>query len=95
MIVLLLMRNKKGAYTVKRLLIMLAHIQPWSMVDIFFISLLVAMVKLFSYAHIELGVAFIAFIFTLILDMLITKNISFYELWEAYEKIYGKNDKAR
>jgi len=92
MIALILMKNQKGAYTVKRLLIMLAHIQPWSMVDIFFISLLVAMVKLFSYAHIELGVAFIAFVFTLILDMLISKGISFYELWEAYETIYGKKN---
>ena len=85
---LLNMRLKKSGYLVKRLLILLAHLEPWNMIDIFFISLLVAMVKLFDYAQIELGVSFVAFIFTLILDIIITKNISFYMLWEEYEKIY-------
>ena len=90
LLLLILMKLKKGAYITKRLLILLAHIRPWSMVDIFFISLLVAMVKLFDYAHIELGISFIAFMFTLILDIIITKNIGFNELWEAHTKIYGR-----
>jgi len=89
LLLLVLMKLKKGGYLTKRLLILLAPIRPWSMVDIFFISLLVSMVKLFDYANIEFGVAFIAFIFTLILDIIITKNISFYELWEQHRKIYG------
>ncbi len=89
LLLLILMKLKKGAYMVQRLLILLAHIRPWSMVDIFFISLLVAMVKLFDYAYIELGVSFVALVFTLILDIIITKNISFYELWELHTKIYG------
>ncbi len=92
LVLLILMKLKKGAYMVQRLLILLAHIRPWSMVDIFFISLLVAMVKLFDYAYIELGVSFVALIFTLILDIIITKNISFYELWELHTKIYGRID---
>ncbi len=92
LILLILMKLKKGGYLVQCLLILLAHIRPWSMVDIFFISLLVAMVKLFDYAYIELGVSFIALIFTLILDIIITKNISFYELWDLHTKIYGRVD---
>ena len=91
-LLLLLMKLKKGGYLTQRLLMLLAHIRPWSMIDIFFISLLVAMVKLFDYAHIELGVSFVAFIFTLILDIIITKNLSFYELWDLHSKIYGKID---
>jgi len=91
-LLLLLMKLKKGAYLTKRLLILLAHLRPWSMIDIFFISLLVAMVKLFDYANIELGVSFIAFSFTLILDIIITKNIGFNELWEMHTKIYGRTD---
>jgi len=86
---LLYMKLGKAGYLVKRLLILLAHLRPWSMVDIFFISLLVAMVKLFDYAQIELGVSFLAFIFTLLLDIIITKQIGFYELWEYHDKIYG------
>ena len=92
LILLILMKLKRGNYLVQRLLILLAHIRPWSMVDIFFISLLIAMVKLFDYAYIELGVSFIALIFTLILDIIITKNISFYELWDLHTKIYRKRD---
>ncbi len=89
---LYLMKIKKAPYLTKRLLILLAHVRPWSMVDIFFISLLVAMVKLFDYAYIELGVSFIAFIFTLILDIIITKKVSFYELWDKHTEIYGTID---
>ena len=89
---LLYMKIGKAEYLVKRLLILLAHIRPWSMVDIFFISLLVAMVKLFDIAQIELGISFAAFILTLFLDALITKNISFYELWEHHDKIYGEKN---
>ena len=92
LILLILIKRKKNPYLVKRLLILLAHIRPWSMVDIFFISLLVAMVKLFDYASIELGVAFIAFVFTLILDIIITKNISFDALWKQYQETYGRVD---
>ncbi|HHD82063.1 MAG TPA: hypothetical protein ENK82_03980 [Campylobacterales bacterium] len=92
LMLLLLMKLEKGSYTTKRLLILLAYLKPWNMIDIFFISLLISMVKLFDLAMIELGVAFIAFVFTLILDIIITKNLSFYELWEIHTRIYGKEN---
>jgi paraquat-inducible protein A len=88
-LLLFFMKIEKAGYLTKRLLILLAHLKHWNMVDIFFISLLVAMVKLFDVANIELGIAFLAFILTLILDLIITKNISFHELWEIHNKIYG------
>lgn len=89
---LLFMKLEKGAYLTKRLLILVAHLKPWNMVDIFFISLLISMVKLFDVAQIEMGVAFFAFVFTLILDIIITKNLSFYELWEIHTRIYGQDN---
>ncbi len=82
------MKIKKAGYTVKRLLILIAKLQHWSMVDIFFISILVSMVKLFAYAQIELGVSFFSFILLLILDTITIKKISFNELWRRYEKTY-------
>ena len=88
-LLLFFMKIQKAAYLTKRLLILLAHLKPWNMVDIFFISLLVSMVKLFDVANIELGVAFMAFIFTLILDIIITKSISFHDLWVLHTKTYG------
>ena len=88
--ILLFMKIKRYRYITKRLLILLSHLKHWSMVDIFFISLLVAMVKLFDYASIEIGISFIAFILTIILEIIITKNISAYELWKVYENVYQK-----
>ena len=88
-LLLFFMKVERAGYFTKRLLILLAHLKPWNMVDIFFISLLVSMVKLFDVANIELGIAFVAFVFTLILDIIITKSISFHELWELHAKIYG------
>ena len=88
-LLLFFMKVEKAGYLTKRLLILLAHLKPWNMIDIFFISLLVSMVKLFDVANIEIGIAFIAFVFSLILDIIITKSISFHELWELHAKIYG------
>jgi len=93
-LLLFLMKIEKGAYITKRLLVLLAHLKPWNMVDIFFISLLVSMVKLFDVANIELGISFMALVSTLLLDVLITKNISFHQLWDLHRKIYGdENEK--
>ncbi|CAA6823710.1 MAG: Paraquat-inducible protein A [uncultured Sulfurovum sp.] len=91
-LLLFFMKIEKAGYLTKRLLILLAHLKPWSMIDIFFISLLVAMVKLFDIANIELGVAFLAFVLTLMLDILITKSLSFHQLWEIHHQIYGSID---
>ncbi len=87
-VLLILMHYKKAGYMVKRLLILIAKLQHWSMLDIFFISILVSMVKLFSYAQIELEISFFSFILLLILDIITIKKISFNELWILYEKIY-------
>ncbi len=93
--ILLFMKIEKYGYSVKRLLILLSHLKHWSMLDIFFISLLVAMVKLFDYARIELNIGFIALILTLILELILANGISFYQLWERYEMIYGvENEEA-
>jgi len=91
-LILFFMKIKKYGYAVKRLLILLSHLKPWNMLDIFFISLLVAMVKLFDYARIELGIAFVALALTLVLELIIIKNINFDELWKKYENIYGANN---
>jgi paraquat-inducible protein A len=89
--ILFFMKIEKYGYIVRRLLILLSRLKHWSMLDIFFISLLVAMVKLFDYAQIELCISFMALILTLALELIITKNISFDELWQKHNLIYGEN----
>jgi paraquat-inducible protein A len=91
-LLLFFMKIKQAGYFTKRLLILIAHLAPWSMVDIFFVSLLVSMVKLFDVANIKLDIAFFALFFTLFLDLIITKNINFYQLWEKHREIYGEID---
>jgi len=86
--VLTLMKLEKSGYLVKRLMILIAKILPWSMIDIFFISLLVAMVKLFSYAQLELGIGFWALITVILLDIFIFKRITFSDIWDKYIEIY-------
>ncbi len=90
--VLFFIKIEKYGYAIKRLLILLSHIQHWNMLDIFFISLLVAMVKLFDYAKIEFGVSFLALLLTLILELMVTKNINFDTLWQKYNNIYGEDN---
>ncbi len=90
-LLLVLMHQQRLGYLVKRLLILIAKLRPWSMVDIFFVSILVAMVKLFDYAQIELGVSFVALLCLLMLDAIIIKRISFAELWSEYERIYKEH----
>jgi paraquat-inducible protein A len=89
-ILLTLMKFRKSKYLVKRLLILIAKVAPWSMLDIFFVSLLVAMVKLFDFAQLELDIAFGAFLLIIFLDIFIFKRISFVDLWDEYDRIYGK-----
>ena len=72
----------------KELLILLAHIKPWSMSDIFLISILVALVKLIGYAQIHMGIAFWALILYVLIDLYITKSIHVSEIWMLRKRLY-------
>ena len=72
----------------KELLILLSHIKPWSMSDIFLISILVALVKLIGYAQIHMGIAFWALIFFVLLDLYITRTIHVSEIWMLRKRIF-------
>ncbi len=87
---LILMKLKSSKYLVKRLLILIAKISHWSMIDIFLLSILVAMVKLFNYAQLEFSVAFTALILVILLDIFTLKRITFSDIWDEYEQIYKR-----
>jgi paraquat-inducible protein A len=91
MIVLLtFMKLKRSPYLVKRLLILVAKLTPWNMLDVFFISILISMVKLFNYANLELDVAFLTLGTVVFLNILIFKRVRFGAIWEEYIRIYGR-----
>ena len=82
-----LLKLRKGRKVTKELLILLSHISPWSMADIFFISLLVALVKLIAFGQIHIGVSFWALMAFVMIDLYISKSIRIPEIWMLRKKI--------
>lgn len=89
-----LFKIEKGEKIIKELLILLSHIKPWSMGDIFLISVLVALVKLIGYAQIHMGIAFWALILFVLLDLYITKTIHISEMWMLRKRIFLEREEA-
>jgi len=87
-----LLKIRKGKNLTKELLVLLSHITPWSMSDIFFISILVALVKLIGYAQIHMGVAFWALMIFVLIDLYIVKRIHLSEIWMLRKRINFSDD---
>ena len=64
--------------------------RSWAMVDIFTISIMVALVKLFGYAHIGFGASSIALVLFVIVDTLVLKTILPVELWTYFNRTYDE-----
>ena len=90
--IFILLRFKIGEQLSKELLILLSHIIPWSMSDIFLISILVALVKLIGYAQIYMGIAFWALMVFVLLDLYLTRSIHLSEIWMLRKQIFTKED---
>ena len=88
-----LLKLGRGEKSTKELLILLAHITPWSMTDIFLVSILVALVKLIGYAQIHMGVAFWSLIVFVLIDLYIVKRVHLSELWMIRKRILLDGDK--
>ena len=84
----LFMKLKIFKNLTKWFLIIVSFLTTWSMLDIFFISILVASVKIFDYATINLNVAFFSLVIYMILEIYLTKHIRVFELWDEWEEIY-------
>ena len=87
-----LLKMKRGEKLTKELLILLSHITPWSMTDIFLISILVALVKLIGYAQIQMGISFWALMFFVLIDLYIVKRIQISEVWMLRKRILLTKD---
>jgi len=89
-----LLKLGRGEKWSKELLILLAHITPWSMTDIFLVSILVALVKLIGYAQIHMGVAFWSLIVFVLIDLFIVKRVHLSEIWMLRKRIMLDERKA-
>jgi len=84
------MKLKIYEKSVEKMLVLLSSLLPWNMVEIFLISILVAMVKLIGYAEIHFGISFWALVLFVIIDIYMSKNISMIALWGLKERVYEK-----
>ena len=88
------LKLNRGEEWTKELLILLSHIKPWSMTDIFLISILVALVKLIGYAQIHMGISFWALAVFVLIDLYIVKSMNLSEIWMLRKRmILNKEDK--
>ena len=83
---LLILKTSKNL--AKKILILLGYVKPWSMLDIFFVALLVAMVKIFDYASIEFGVAFVSMGIFIVIEIYLMYHIRIEMLWDDWEVEY-------
>ncbi len=86
----LFMQLKIFKNIVRWLLIIVSFLDLWSMLDIFFISILVATVKIFDYATISVGISFYSMVVFILLEIYLTKHMRIEELWDEWEEIWGK-----
>ncbi len=85
---LTLMLTRRGADAVRALLLYISHVNRWNMMEIFFISVLVALIKLIGYGEIYFGVSFWALLLFVASDLFLTKDLHIRSLWERWQKIY-------
>jgi len=74
---------------VKSLLVLLAKVLPWSMTEIFLVSIFVALVKLIGYAQIHMGMAFWTLTLFVLIDLYIGQKIHLGEIWMLRKRMYG------
>ncbi|NPA04435.1 MAG: hypothetical protein GXO61_06190 [Epsilonproteobacteria bacterium] len=75
--------HKEGA---KKALIVAGRLSEWNMLDIFFISILVAMVKIYEYAYIDFGVAFWSMAFFVGIEIYLFRYIKLSQMWDLWEQ---------
>lgn len=80
-VLFLLLFFQKGERSIGKLLVLLSHLKPWNMVDIFLVSILVSLVKLIGYAQIHIGTSFWALVLFVLVDIYINKTLHLSEIW--------------
>ena len=91
-ILLLLLLIMGVGYELSRdLLILLSKVLPWSMLEIYLVSILVTLVKLIGVVEIHFGLSFWALTLFVILDIYLSKSIHIGELWEIRERVYDRD----
>ena len=68
------------------LLVWVSRLLPWGMMDVFMLGILVALVKLVSYAQVVLGIGFIAFVALVMCYAMAISSIEIHVLWSRLDQ---------
>lgn len=86
--VMIFLNLRRGEEATRKLLIGLSILRPWNMIEIFLISILVALIKLIGYAQISFGLSFWALVVFILLDIYLTKAIRLADLWDLRDEVF-------
>ena len=84
----LLLLMRRGQKTTRDLLVQLSHLYPWSMVDVFAVSILISLVKLSDNVQFRFGVSFWALVLYIGIDFYFTKVWKPENLWRIYNRLF-------
>jgi paraquat-inducible protein A len=73
------------AYT-RKILVWITHLLPWAMMDVYLLSVFVALVKLISLASVDLNEGFYALLFVIYFYAATIASIEPYFLWQQIDK---------
>jgi len=92
--VLLSVRYKLGWRYTKQVLVWVSRMQPWGMMDVFLLGILVSLVKLVALADIILGPGFYAFVGLIILYAAATASLELHLLWASLDERAGETGRV-
>jgi paraquat-inducible protein A len=85
--VLLPLHRGRIPWQMPRALRLLRRVEPWSMMEVFMIGILVAIVKLLDMARIEPGLSLFAFVLLFVLITAAVTSLDPHAVWERAEEI--------
>lgn len=92
--VLIGLRSQRNLPGLRHLLVLLSHIHPWEMADVFVISVLVAMVKMSGMAEVIIDAGLYALIGYILLAVAASGGIDIFVLWHRLGQLPLEEGKA-
>ncbi len=81
---------KKQLPGMRNVLLLLSHMHPWEMADVFVISVLVALVKMSGMAEVIVDVGLYALLAAIVLGIAARGGMDMFLMWELLERMQGK-----
>ena len=78
----------------KQILVLIGHLLPWGMMDVFMLGILVSMVKLVGLADVVIGTGFYAFAFLVVLYAGTIASLETHTLWECLTDQSGRREES-